>query len=164
MFPRICKLPFSSPSGADDVCCNRHWHKHSLSSSYVIQKERQKKRDMYGSVLAAVKVLLCPFSHFESREKRRDGAAKSNTHKFAELICGPVGSFWGNPPSSPAKFPDIWSPAFGSKLVFSLAELFWLGASSLGSIWQLLNHNLFITTKPALLLSRRRPEKLSKRD
>lgn len=110
-----------------------------------------------------MKVLLCPFSHFEFREKRQDRAAQSNTYKFAELICSPLGSFWGNPSPSPAKFPDIWSQAFSSKSSFSLAGLSWLDTLSLRSIWQLLNHSMFIVMKWAVLLTWRQSETLPRR-
>lgn len=52
------------------------------------------------NVLAVVKVLLCPFSHFKLQKKRQAKVAQSY-NKSAELIWSPVGSFWGNPPSSP---------------------------------------------------------------
>lgn len=38
---------------------------------------------------------------------------KSRPPKFVELNCSPLRFGWGNPPPSPAKFPDIRSRAFG---------------------------------------------------
>lgn len=106
----------------------------ALAQGFIIvmyvQQRRSQKRDVKWC-LAVLKVLLCPFSHFEFQEKRQDTVTQSNTHKFAELIRSPVRSLWGNPPSLPAKFPDIWSLALGSKLLLLLAELFWLNILSL---------------------------------